>query len=559
MSGLSLSSLVSNDTIAPLFECFSKQFGPATALLDLNGNIIVETGWQPICKNFHRTNSTTAARCTQSDTALNDLALQTQQHQLYQCANGMVDVVFPILVADNHLGNAYIGQFLLQQPDTEVFRRQAISVGFDEVLYLDSLGRVPVMSDQEITSIINIFAQMMVVVMKLAHESYQHALTIQKLEHSLAVKQHFLANMSHELRTPMNGIQGMLGLLNDAKLASPYDDYAFNAYQSSQNLMHVLDDVIDVTRATEGQFELNPCHFSLGDLLAESVQLFEYAANAKAIDLQTKLINAESATRFVGDKLRIGQIVSALVSNAIKFTPRKGRVKVAFNLINFDPACPELRIAVSDTGIGITPQKQHDIFAPFEQGHSEIGGKLGGTGLGLTICKALVELMTGTIECTSELARGSCFSVSLPIQISHSHHISRKVQPLGLPELKVLAVDDYDINLRVLEAIFASREITIEAVSSAVEAIKMCQQSFYDVILMDVHMPELNGLEATKHIRSLPNIRQPLIIGLSASTLPEDVIAGIAAGMDDYIGKPFKIEDFVQVFQRLSKVSRMVG
>jgi signal transduction histidine kinase/CheY-like chemotaxis protein len=367
-------------------------------------------------------------------------------------------------------------------------------------------------------------------------------------------KSDFLAAMSHELRTPLSVITGMSQLLNRGELTTQQKRYVVSIQQSSKVLLALIEDVLDLSKIEAGKLNLEFRPFSFPEVISEVSTSFETQATQKGLQFHHSL-SGSAAPILLGDQIRIKQILLNLVGNALKFT-QSGSIEVKLNLLpTRTEAHWRARVEVIDTGVGIPEEAFHRIFGRFSQADSGISRKFGGTGLGLAISKQLVELMDGQIGFESEKGKGSKFWFVIDLPVAPAGSVTEQAQitaPLSLKNVCALAVDDNAENLNMLAEHLRDHLGELYLASSAEEAIELLKQKPIDIVLMDVQMPGMDGVEATRVIRSLPDGKKSVpIIALTANAMSGDRERFLAAGMNDYLSKPL---DFEVLFQKLAQV-----
>ncbi|WP_340104065.1 response regulator [Rhodohalobacter sp. 8-1] len=448
-----------------------------------------------------------------------------------------------------NLGNTDNLLFLKKPFDITAFKQTALTLTTkwnlrqEKMAYTDNLEIEVKERTQELESLVKEYKRMK-----------------DKAERATAIKSAFLATMSHEIRTPMNGVMGMNSLLLETELDGKQRKLSEMVKKSADSLLRVVNDILDFSKMEAGKMDIEIVPFKPEEIVSDVIQTISFQSKAKGLNIDYSIDNGVPDS-LMGDPTRLKQLLLNFGSNAVKFT-EEGSVIIHVSLMGKRGKENLVKFSVEDTGTGIPKDKIDGIFDPFKQADASTTRKFGGTGLGLTICRQLVDLMKGTVGVESEPGKGSNFWFEVPLEMeaneshaeSHSESDAIDGKEFPLKEMKVLVADDDKMSQLVVQKFLEKEGISAEVVETGAEAIEALKQRSYSVVLMDVQMPDMGGLEATEIIREMEEKtgqRIPIII-LTASAMVEDRDNSIDAGADDFITKPIDKSRLINALNKYS-------
>ena len=378
-----------------------------------------------------------------------------------------------------------------------------------------------------------------------------------KVREAAQVKEKFMSNMSHEIRTPMNAILGFTNLLQRESLNTKAQEYVQTIQKSGDNLLTIVNDILDLSKIEAGMLRIETAPFSIRGLLHSVETMFRSKADEKQLKLTAKVDDGMPDT-LEGDAVRLTQILVNLVGNAVKFT-NAGNVSVLVQNNGINKDMIDTGIVVRDTGIGIEREKLSAVFDRFQQAEDSVTRKYGGTGLGLSIVKDLVALQKGTIDAESEPGKGSVFTLNIPYKIASGQTETKKTTgesasgDPGFPNIHILIAEDNEINQSLLKNLFSYWNLRYELAQNGKEAIEKLEHGKFNLLLMDIQMPEVDGYTATRHIRNILHSDIP-IIAMTAHAMAGEREKCLSYGMNEYISKPIREEQLYKLISEFSSI-----
>ncbi|MGV3657413.1 MAG: ATP-binding protein [Chitinophagaceae bacterium] len=381
-----------------------------------------------------------------------------------------------------------------------------------------------------------------------------------KIKESATIKEQFLANMSHEIRTPMNAILGFTNLLTKTPLDNSQAQYVDFIHSSGENLLTLINDILDLSKIEAGMMQLDNAPFSLNGLISSVDIMFRDKARQKGLQFGVH-ISPDIHDTLSGDAIRLTQVLINLLSNAVKFT-EKGSVQLSVLPLKNTAEEVVLQFTIKDTGIGIAPEKKAAIFERFQQAEAATTRRFGGSGLGLSIVKQLVQIQKGTIDVESEWGKGAAFTVTLPFTPVYNYEMAYAVPAgdidLTVKSINILIAEDNTMNQQLIRHLMKQWQLDYTLVSNGADAIEALKQQSYSLVLMDIQMPEMDGYAATLYIRNEMQLEVP-IIAMTAHAMAGEKERCLSYGMNEYISKPIKETELYAMIEQFAQERQSTG
>ena len=573
---LYLTELIDVETLQRVQDAFADMTGMAALTTDAEGVAVTNgSNFTDFCMKYTRATKIGAFRCGLCDKRGAEITLAAGHACTYDCHAGLVDFAAPIMVDGRMVGSFIGGQVLTEPPKLDRYRENAIRMGIDPDAYVEAVKKVRVLDRDYIKKASQALFSLADVLSTMAYRGMQSYLANIEIERAARMKSDFLANMSHEIRTPMNAVIGMAELALREELPENARNYIRQIKSSGHALLTIINDILDFSKIESGKMDIVETEYEPLAVIHNVVSMIRTRIGEKNVQLLTD-ISQNLPSRLFGDSIRVQQILINLLNNAVKFT-QKGNVKLLISIRKSGEDEIILHGEVADTGSGIKPENLEKIFISFQQVDSKRNRNMEGSGLGLSITKQLLELMSGSIHVESVYGVGSTFVFDLPQKVVDAtpadvSKLDETIEKIDAemenftfvaPEARVLVVDDNAINLTVTKGLLEPLEMQIDTALSGEEAIEMVQQTMYDIVFMDHMMPEMDGVETTHEIRRrFPEYADLPIVALTANAVNGVQEMFQEEGLNDFVPKPMELKVLVDAVRRWlpkDKIQRRKG
>ena len=573
---LYLTELIDVETLQRVQDAFADMTGMAALTTDAEGVAVTNgSNFTDFCMKYTRATKIGAFRCGLCDKRGAEITLAAGHACTYDCHAGLMDFAAPIMVDGRMVGSFIGGQVLTEPPKLDRYRENAIRMGIDPDAYVEAVKKVRVLDRDYIKKASQALFSLADVLSTMAYRGMQSYLANIEIEQAARMKSDFLANMSHEIRTPMNAVIGMAELALREELPENARNYIRQIKSSGHALLTIINDILDFSKIESGKMDIVETEYEPLAVIHNVVSMIRTRIGEKNVQLLTD-ISQNLPSRLFGDSIRVQQILINLLNNAVKFT-QKGNVKLLISIRKSGEDEIILHGEVADTGSGIKPENLEKIFISFQQVDSKRNRNMEGSGLGLSITKQLLELMSGSIHVESVYGVGSTFVFDLPQKVVDAtpadvSKLDETIEKIDAemenftfvaPEARVLVVDDNAINLTVTKGLLEPLEMQIDTALSGEEAIEMVQQTMYDIVFMDHMMPEMDGVETTHEIRRrFPEYADLPIVALTANAVNGVQEMFQEEGLNDFVPKPMELKVLVDAVRRWlpkDKIQRRKG
>lgn len=563
---LFLTDLIDISILQEMQDSFSKMTGIAAYITDAHGNYVTETSRQSdFCTVYTRTSEEGARRCKTCDYNSSRLAFTNSQTITYHCHAGLRNFAAPIIVEGRLAGCFFAGQFLDAPPDDSKIRRLAEEIGTDPAEYARAYQRIPLITRDKMKRASLFLRTITTALSSIAYHNFVILQENAKIKRATSLKSDFLANMSHEIRTPINAVLGMDEMILRESRDEKILEYAADIKRAGNTLLCLINDILDFSKIESGKMDIIPVEYDLGLILNELLAMVRSRAEKKNLILEA-VIEPETPAHLYGDEVRIRQIITNILTNAVKYTPQ-GRItlNVSGEVTKDDRV--RLYISVKDTGMGIREEDKKKLFDSFQRVDESRNRNIEGTGLGLSITMQLLELMGSRLEVKSTYGKGSDFYFYLEQEkldskvigdfqknyAKQNEKLPVYIEKFTAPLAKILVVDDNEMNRKVFLGLLKNLKMQIDTAACGKDSLELIKQKEYHIIFMDYLMPEMNGVETLQQAEKLSDskCKNSVFVALTANAVSGAGEMFLENGFDDFLSKPIiatKLEEMIQKY-----------